>query len=97
MKIEFRFNGTSQIILFPENQRDKDLLSMALNGRPELRIKPTAGEERIIEAVESQPAALLSQSAASAALDGAAGRDASEELYDPDNFRDQGGRGAEPI
>ena len=50
MNIEFRFNGSSQVILIPENARDKQFLQLWIDGRPELRVKPTSGEEVIIEA-----------------------------------------------
>ncbi len=50
MKVAFRFeNGTSQLILVPENARDKQYLSLCSDGRNNVRIKPTRDEVLIIE------------------------------------------------
>ena len=59
MRIEFRFNGASQVILTPENARDKQMLQLWIDGRPALRVKPTAGEEVIIEASGEDPLAKI--------------------------------------
>lgn len=50
MQISFRFeNGTSQIVLSPENQRDKNYLALCVDGKDNLRIKPTTTDELVIE------------------------------------------------
>jgi len=56
MKIAFRFeNGTSQLILTPENSRDKQYLSLCVDGRSDIHLKPTAQDFIIVEFVESAP------------------------------------------
>jgi len=55
MRTEWRFNGSAQLILIPENARDKQMMMLAFDGRPELRIKPTTGDEVIIEANAPKP------------------------------------------
>jgi hypothetical protein len=40
VKIEFRFNGASQAILIPETSKDKQLLQLWNEGRPNLRVVP---------------------------------------------------------
>lgn len=42
MKVEFRFNGANQIILIPENSKDKQLLQLWGNDRPNLAVVPIA-------------------------------------------------------
>lgn len=42
MKVEFRFNGANQIILIPENSKDKQLLQLWGNDRPILAVVPIA-------------------------------------------------------
>ena len=55
MTVEFRFNGASQVILIPENARDKQMLQLWIDGRPTLRVKPNAGDQVIIEASAIPP------------------------------------------
>lgn len=56
MKIAFRFeNGTSQLILTPENGRDKQYLDLCMDGKAGIRLKPTTMDCAIIEFVESGP------------------------------------------
>ena len=56
MKIAFRFeNGTSQLILTPENSRDKQYLDLCMDGKSDIRLKPTTHDSAIIEFVESKP------------------------------------------
>ena len=56
MKIAFRFeNGTSQLILTPENGRDKQYLDLCMDGKSDIRLKPTTHDSAIIEFVESKP------------------------------------------
>ena len=33
MRVEFRFNGENQVILMPENERDKRLLNLCFSGK----------------------------------------------------------------
>lgn len=44
MKIEFRFNGAHQIILQPENGKDKALLALAFGDHPVLRLGSVPAE-----------------------------------------------------
>lgn len=54
MKIAFRFeNGTSQLILSPENGRDKQYLDLCMDGKGDIRLKPTTKDCTIIEFRES--------------------------------------------
>lgn len=53
MKILFQFeNGTSLIVLTPENARDKAYLSLCSDGKNDIRIKPTTNESLVIELSE---------------------------------------------
>jgi len=56
MKIAFRFeNGSSQLILTPESARDQQYLSLCMDGKQDIRCKPTTKDCTIIEFVESKP------------------------------------------
>lgn len=56
MKITFSFsNGTSQLILTPENARDKNYLDLCIDGRANIKLKPTTSDSTIIEFTESEP------------------------------------------
>jgi hypothetical protein len=56
MKIAFRIeNGVSQLILTPENARDKQCLDLCMDGKQDMRLKPTAQDHTIIEFCESKP------------------------------------------
>jgi hypothetical protein len=56
MKISFTFeNGTGLMLLTPENNRDKQLLDLCVDGRPSIRIKPTTKECTILEFSEPKP------------------------------------------
>jgi hypothetical protein len=60
MKIAFRFeNGTSQLILTPDNGRDKQYLDLCMDGKQEIRLKPTTMDCTIIEFVESKPRSVV--------------------------------------
>jgi len=55
VKLSFRFeNGTSQLMLSPENPRDKTYLSLCIDGRNDMRLKPTTSDDIIIEFTESK-------------------------------------------
>jgi hypothetical protein len=52
----FRFeNGTGQIILTPDNPRTKALISLCIEGRPEVRIKHTTDDSLVLEFSEVKP------------------------------------------
>jgi hypothetical protein len=56
MKIAFRFeNGTSELILTPENARDQQYLGLCMDGKQSIRMKPTAKECTILEFSETKP------------------------------------------
>lgn len=56
MRVEFTLNGTkSWATLYPENARDKALLQLWLDGKPNIRVKPCAGDEVVLEALEPPP------------------------------------------
>ena len=60
MKVAFRFfNGTSELILTPENNRDKQCLYLCMDGRHDMKLKPTTQEWTIIEFTESKPTAAV--------------------------------------
>lgn len=56
MKIEFRFNGASQAILIPENAKDKQLLQLWGQDRPNLRVVPNQSNPDcvVIEAFQAE-------------------------------------------
>lgn len=50
MKLTFKFeNGNSQLVLTPQNSRDKICLDLCLNERPEITLKPTNEDCIILE------------------------------------------------
>jgi len=49
MKISFIFNSVNQVVLMPENGKDKQLLSLCCNGARELTIVPSKDDSIIIE------------------------------------------------
>lgn len=50
MKIAFRFeNGTSQLILTPEDQRDKTYIDLCIDGKNDIKLKPTTTDSIILE------------------------------------------------
>lgn len=54
MKIAFKlFNGTSQIILSPETPRDQLCLNLCIDGRADIKLKPTSNNDTVIEFNES--------------------------------------------
>ena len=56
MKIAFRFeNGTSECILTPENARDKSYIDLCIDGRSEIKLKPTTTDSIILTFTESKP------------------------------------------
>ena len=56
MKITFTFeNGTSLMLLTPENNRDKQCLDLCVDGRPVIRLKPTTKDCTILEFSEPKP------------------------------------------
>jgi hypothetical protein len=60
MTIAFRFqNGTSEMILTPENARDKQYLDLCIDGKQNIRLKPTVQECTIIEFTESKPKSVV--------------------------------------
>ena len=40
MTIEFRFNGSHQVILVPENNKDKQLIQLFVGGNTQIRMVP---------------------------------------------------------
>jgi len=56
MKIAFHFeNESSQLILTPENARDQQYLSLCMDGKQDIRLRPTTKDCVIVEFRESQP------------------------------------------
>ena len=56
MKLAFHFeNGTSQLILDPENARDEQYLSLCMDGKSDIRLKPTTSKCIIIQFSEAKP------------------------------------------
>ena len=50
MKIAFQFeNGTSLLVLTPENQRDKTYIDLCVDGKNDIRIKPCKEDGLILE------------------------------------------------
>jgi len=50
MKLAFKFeNGTSQLILTPENSRDKTYIDLCIDGKNDIRIKPTTSDAIVLE------------------------------------------------
>lgn len=45
MKVEFRFNGTNEILLIPESGKDKQLLQLWSADRPELSLCASVNPE----------------------------------------------------
>lgn len=53
MKIAFNFeNGTSQVVLTPENARDKTYLSLCVDGKDCIQIKPSNSDALVVEFTE---------------------------------------------
>lgn len=49
MKVAFRFeNGSSECILTPENARDKSYIDLCIDGRSEIKLKPTTSDAIIL-------------------------------------------------
>ena len=49
MKVAFRFeNGFSECILTPENARDKSYIDLCIDGRSEIKLKPTTSDSIIL-------------------------------------------------
>ena len=49
MKVAFRFeNGSSECILTPENARDKSYIDLCIDGRNEIKLKPTSSDSIIL-------------------------------------------------
>lgn len=50
MNIEFRFNGRNQIILTPENGKDKQLLQLFVGGNTSVKLaqSPAASPETVV-------------------------------------------------
>jgi hypothetical protein len=48
MKIEFRFNGTSQLLLIPETSKDTQLLNMFIGEHKTFKLMPSTGDTAII-------------------------------------------------
>ena len=56
MKIAFKFeNGTSKLILTPTDARDKTYLDLCLDGKNDIRLKPTSSESVILEFKAVEP------------------------------------------
>lgn len=49
MKVEFRFNGSNQIILIPESSKEKQLLYLVLEETKEFKVFPTTNDATILE------------------------------------------------
>lgn len=50
MKLAFKFeNGSSEMILTPENARDKTYIDLCIDGKNDVRIKPTNNETIVLE------------------------------------------------
>jgi len=55
MQTTFCFiDGVAQIILQPENAREEQYLSLAVEGRPNVKVKPTTDKSVVLEFVEKQ-------------------------------------------
>lgn len=64
MRIEFRFNGTQQIILTPENKKDEQLVQLFVGGFKDIRLNtsPAASPNSIIfESFNQEPLEKMEQ------------------------------------
>jgi hypothetical protein len=60
MKLAFRFeNGTSQLILMPENQRDKTYIDLCVDGKNDIRLKPTNSDGITLEFTASEAKSIV--------------------------------------
>ena len=63
MNIEFRFNGRNQIILTPENGKDKQLLQLFVGGNTSVKLaqSPAASPETVVIESYTDNAKMLSE------------------------------------
>lgn len=57
MKTEFRFNSTRQLHLSPEGQEERQMLQLLFNGRTEVRLVASPGNNADVYVIETRPTA----------------------------------------